>query len=170
MDFSMGVNPSLPPTISSQRERIKSLFRERKGAIVLRVVEVDVHRVNVLTTCRQYFDNLSFKPLHKGKIFSLGVAHDYGISGTNTKKRDEFNCMIRECKAGNIDMIIIKSISRFARNTIDCLNYVRQLKEINIPIMFEKENINTMDSKGKSYDHHNGFPCPTRKRIIIKEC
>ena len=57
--------------------------------------------------------------------------------------------MIDECMAGNIDMIITKSISRFARNTLDCLKYIRQLKEKNIPVYFEKENINTMDSKGE---------------------
>lgn len=78
-----------------------------------------------------------------------GVFADDGISGTNTKKRTEFNRMIDECMAGKIDMIITKSISRFARNTLDCLKYIRQLKEKNIPVVFEKENINTMDAKGE---------------------
>ena len=57
--------------------------------------------------------------------------------------------MIEDCEAGNIDMIITKSISRFARNTLDCLKYIRQLKEKNIPVFFEKESINTMDAKGE---------------------
>ena len=57
-----------------------------------------------------------------------GIFADDGISGTNTKKRTEFNRMIDECMAGNIDMIITKSISRFARNPLDCLKYIRQLK------------------------------------------
>ena len=78
-----------------------------------------------------------------------GIFADDGISDTNTKKREEFNRMIEECMAGNIDMIITKSISRFARNTLDCLKYIRRLKEKNIPVFFEKENINTMDSKGE---------------------
>ena len=78
-----------------------------------------------------------------------GIFADDGISGTNTKKREEFNRMIEECMEGNIDMVITKSISRFARNTLDCLKYIRQLKEKNIPVFFEKENINTMDSKGE---------------------
>lgn len=78
-----------------------------------------------------------------------GVFADDGISGTNTIKRTEFNRMIEECMAGKIDMVITKSISRFARNTIDCLNYIRQLKEKNIPVVFEKENINTMDASGE---------------------
>ena len=78
-----------------------------------------------------------------------GIFADDGISGTNTKKREEFNRMIGECMAGNIDLIVNKSISRFARNTLDCLKYIRELKEKNIPVFFEKENINTMDSKGE---------------------
>ena len=78
-----------------------------------------------------------------------GIFADDGITGTNTKKREEFNRMIEECMVGNIDMIITKSISRFARNTLDCLKYIRQLKDKNIAVFFEKENINTMDSKGE---------------------
>jgi len=78
----------------------------------------------------------------------VGIFADDGITGTNTKKREEFNRMIEDCMEGKIDMIITKSISRFARNTLDCLKYIRQLKDKNIPVFFEKENINTMDSKG----------------------
>lgn len=78
-----------------------------------------------------------------------GIYADEGISGTNTKKREQFNKMIEDCKAGKIDMIITKSISRFARNTLDTLNYVRTLKELSIGVIFEKENINTLDSKGE---------------------
>ena len=62
--------------------------------------------------------------------------------------RSRFFCQ-EECMQGKIDMIITKSISRFARNTLDCLKYIRQLKDKNIPVYFEKENINTMDSKGE---------------------
>ena len=78
-----------------------------------------------------------------------GIFSDDGISGTYTKKREGFNKMIDECMDGKIDMIITKSISRFARNTLDCLKFIRQLKEKNIPVFFEKENINTMDAKGE---------------------
>jgi len=96
----------------------------------------------------QLLDPLNCKQI--SKFFSPYLtAADDGISGTNTKKRDEFNRMIDECMAGNIDMVITKSISRFARNTPDCLKYIRQLKEKNIPVYFEKENINSMDSKGE---------------------
>ena len=87
---------------------------------------------------------------HFSKTFSPYLtAADDGISGTNTKKREEFNHMIDDCKAGNIDMVITKSISRFAKNTLDCLKYIRQLKDMNIPVLFEKESINTMDAKGE---------------------
>ena len=79
----------------------------------------------------------------------VGIYADDGITGTNTKKREEFNRMIQDCMDGNIDMIITKSISRFARNTLDCLKYIRELKEKNIPVFFEKENLNIMDSKGE---------------------
>ena len=78
-----------------------------------------------------------------------GIFADDGISGTSTKKREQFNKMIAACKAGKIDLIVTKSISRFARNTIDCLKYIRDLKAINVAIFFEKENINTMDAKGE---------------------
>lgn len=78
-----------------------------------------------------------------------GIFADEGISGTNTKKRDEFNRMIEECKVGNIDMVLTKSISRFARNTLDCLKYIRLLKEKGIAVYFQKENINTLDAKGE---------------------
>ena len=78
-----------------------------------------------------------------------GIYADEGISGTNTKKREQFNRMIDDCKAGKIDMIITKSISRFARNTLDCLKNVRLLNDLGIGVTFEKENIDTLDSKGE---------------------
>ena len=78
-----------------------------------------------------------------------GIYADDGISGTNTKKREEFNRMIEDCMAGRVDLVVTKSISRFARNTLDCLKYIRQLKEQNIAVYFEKENINTLDAKGE---------------------
>jgi len=79
----------------------------------------------------------------------VDIYADEGISGTNTKKRDDFNRMLADCREGKIDLIITKSISRFARNTLDCLNYVRELKDLGIGIIFEKENINTLDAKGE---------------------
>ena len=77
------------------------------------------------------------------------VYTDEGISATNTKKRDGFNRMVRDALNGKIDLIITKSVSRFARNTVDSLTTVRKLKEVGVEIYFEKENIWTLDSKGE---------------------
>lgn len=78
-----------------------------------------------------------------------GIYADEGISGTNTKKRTDFNRMIEDCMAGKVDMVLTKSVSRFARNTVDCITYIRKLKEKNIAVFFEKENINTLDGAGE---------------------
>ena len=79
----------------------------------------------------------------------VDIYADDGISGTSTKKRTEFLRMIDDCMAGKIDMIICKSISRFARNTEDCLHFVRKLKDKGIPVFFETENINTLGTGGE---------------------
>ena len=78
-----------------------------------------------------------------------GIYADEGISGTQMKHRDQFLKMIEECEAGNIDMIITKSISRFARNTVDCLTTIRKLKSLKNPveIYFEKERLYSLDDK-----------------------
>ena len=79
----------------------------------------------------------------------VDIFADEGISGTSTEKRTDFKRMIEDCKAGKIDLVVTKSISRFARNTMDCLNYVRLLKEKDIAVFFETENINTLDTTGE---------------------
>lgn len=78
-----------------------------------------------------------------------GIYTDEGISATNTKKRDGFKRMVADALAGKIDLIITKSVSRFARNTVDSLTTIRKLKEHNVECYFEKENIWTFDSKGE---------------------
>ena len=78
-----------------------------------------------------------------------GMYSDEGITATNTKKRDGFNQMVEDALAGKIDLIITKSVSRFARNTVDSLTTVRELKEKGVEIYFEKENIWTLDAKGE---------------------
>lgn len=77
------------------------------------------------------------------------VYTDEGISGLNAKKRDGFNQMVADALAGKIDLIVTKSVSRFARNTVDSLTTVRKLKEKGVEVYFEKENIYTLDSKGE---------------------
>ena len=79
----------------------------------------------------------------------LHIYADEGISGVSTNKREQFKKMIKDCEDGKIDMVITKSISRFARNTQDCLQYSRKLKNLGIGIFFEKKNINTLDAAGE---------------------
>ena len=78
-----------------------------------------------------------------------GVYTDEGITGTNTKKRDGFKRMVKDALDGKIDLIVTKSVSRFARNTVDSLTTIRKLKEHGTECFFEKENIWTFDSKGE---------------------
>lgn len=77
----------------------------------------------------------------------VGVFADRGITGTNTKNREEFNKMINLAMSGEIDLILTKSISRFARNTVDTLQTVRNLKTVGVEVIFEKENIHSLDPK-----------------------
>ena len=77
------------------------------------------------------------------------VYTDEGISAVTTKKRDGFNQMVADALEGGIDLIVTKSVSRFARNTVDSLTTVRKLKEKGVEVWFEKENIHTMNYKGK---------------------
>jgi len=74
---------------------------------------------------------------------------DEAKSGTQTKKRDEFLRMMKECENGNIDIIITKSVTRFARNTIDSIEAIRELKSLGIAVYFEKENINTLSERSE---------------------
>ena len=77
------------------------------------------------------------------------VYADEGISGTSIKRREAFNTMLQDALSGKIDLILVKSISRFARNTVDSLNTVRKLREKGVEVYFEKENIFTLDAKGE---------------------
>lgn len=83
----------------------------------------------------------------------VGVYADQGISGTNRKKRENFNRMIDDCKAGKIDLIVTKSVSRFSRNVLDCLSVVRELAELEpkVGVFFQTENINTLSRDSEIY-------------------
>ena len=122
----------------------------------------DVKKIRVAAYCRVSTDNEEQESSYDVQVKHFteyinsrsdwklaGIYADDGISGTNTKKREQFNKMMQDALDGKIDMIITKSISRFARNTVDCLNAIRKLKSNNVPVYFEKENINTMDSSGE---------------------
>ena len=78
-----------------------------------------------------------------------GIFADEAISGTGTAKREQFLAMIAACENGDIDLVITKSVSRWARNTLDSLQNIRKLKALGIPVIFEKENCNTMESSGE---------------------
>lgn len=110
-------------------------------AAYCRVSSDSAGQLNSFMAQLKYYENF----LADSKTETLiNVYADEGISGTQTKKRTEFNRMIRMCKNKKIDLVITKSISRFARNTVDCLEYVRQLKNLGIGVILEKENINTL--------------------------
>ena len=85
--------------------------------------------------------------------------------GVSTKKRDQFNKMIELCRKKKIDLILTKSISRFARNTLDCIKYVRILKSWGVPVIFEKENIDTSNMNSEMIFNLPEFLCPRGKRI-----
>lgn len=82
-----------------------------------------------------------------------GIYADRGISGTSLKHRDEFNRMIADCRAGKIDLIITKAVTRFARNVLDCISTIRMLKQLDPPVgvFFETERINTLDTTSETY-------------------
>lgn len=127
-----------------------------------RVVKSNEKKIHVAAYCRVSTDSDEQEESYDAQVkhfeeelqknpawISAGIYTDDGISATNTKKREQFNQMIDDAMAGKIDMIRTKSISRFARNTVDCLQNVRKLKSKNIGIFFEKEGINTLDANGE---------------------
>lgn len=133
--------------------------RRRIGS---RVVQDEIPKIRVAAYCRVSTDTDEQATSYEAQVEHYteyimknpawecaGIYADDGISGTNTKKREEFNRLIDDCMKGRVDMVITKSISRFARNTLDCLNYIRKLKDKNIAVYFEKEGINTLDAKGE---------------------
>ena len=133
--------------------------RKRVGS---RKTETQVQKIRVAAYCRVSTDSEEQESSYETQVSHytayiqskeewefVKVYADDGISGTNTMKREAFNQMIEDCESGKIDMILTKSISRFSRNTVDCLKYTRQLKALNIAVFFEKENINTLDAKGE---------------------
>lgn len=80
------------------------------------------------------------------------------------KKRDEFNKLIRQCKRGKVDMIIVKSISRFARNTLDCLKITRMLRELKVDVYFEEQNLHSIDPSSAITGERTASRRSTRSR------
>ena len=99
---------------------------------------------------------------------NAGIYADKGISGTMAKKRPEFLKMIKHCRQHKIDLILVKSISRFARNTVDCLEYIRELKALGIGVIFEKENINTLTETSEAMITIMGYFAQAESESISK--
>lgn len=120
----------------------QAVRRQLRVAAYCRVsTEEEEQQSSYEAQCTYYTDKIMTNP----EWTMAGIFADEGITGTSTKKRDDFNRMIRKCRQKKIDLILTKSISRFARNTLDSLKYIRALKELGIGIIFEKENINTLE-------------------------
>ena len=116
----------------------KSSIRQEQVAAYCRVsTEEEEQQSSYENQCKYYTDLIMQNP----KWSMAGIFADEGISGTSAKKRDDFMRMIKACKRGKIDLVLTKSISRFARNTVDSLTTVRKLKDHGVEIYFEKEYI-----------------------------
>lgn len=123
-----------------------SIEETRKVAAYARVSMESERLRHSLQAQTSYYEDLIRS--HPGWEFS-GIYADEGISGTRTRKRAAFQQMIRDCEAGKIDLILTKSISRFARNTVDLLQVVRHLKAIGVEVCFEEQNLSTFTEAGE---------------------
>ena len=128
----------IPPKL----EVVQASKRQLRVAAYCRVSTDDEEQLTSYEAQKNYYTD---KIMTNKEWTMAGIFADEGITGTSARKRPEFLRMIRQCKQGKIDIVLTKSISRFARNTVDCLNYVRALKELGIAVIFEKENMNTLE-------------------------
>ena len=123
--------------------KTKSVRRQLRVAAYCRVSTDDEEQLTSYEAQKNYYTD---KIMTNPNWTMAGIFADEGITGTSARKRPEFLKMIHQCKQKKIDLVLVKSISRFARNTVDCLNYIRALRQLGIAVIFEKENINTLDS------------------------
>ena len=130
--------PAKPETAKTQETK-----RQLRVAAYCRVSTDEEEQLTSYEAQQNYYTDY----IMKNRDWTMaGIFADEGITGTSARKRPEFLRMIRLCKKKKIDVVLTKSISRFARNTVDCLNYIRVLKDLGIAVIFEKENINTLES------------------------
>ncbi len=123
-------------------------YRQLRVAAYCRVSTQMEEQLNSYEVQKNYYtEKINSEP--KWKL--VGIFADKGITGTSALKRDEFQKMIRMCKRKQIDMIITKSISRFSRNTVDCLNYVRMLRQLDVDVFFEEQGIHSKDAGAEFY-------------------
>lgn len=135
----------IPPQTQYDRS-IRAEFKMLRVAAYCRVsTTLEQQETSYEAQVSYYTEKIQSNPNWK----LAGIYADDGKSATSTKRRDDFNAMLEDCMAGKIDMIITKSVSRFARNTVDSLQNIRKLKEKNIAIYFEKECVNTLESNGE---------------------
>ena len=126
----------------------KEKYRQKKVAAYCRVsTDSEEQLVSYANQKKVYTEMIASR---KDWCFA-GLFADEGKSGTRADKRPEFNKMINDCLAGKIDYIITKSVSRFARNTVDCLDYVRMLKSKGIGVYFEEQQIDTLKTDSELY-------------------
>ena len=128
--------------IPAKPEAVRASKRQLRVAAYCRVSTDDEEQLTSYEAQKNYYTD---KIMTNKEWTMAGIFADEGITGTSARKRPEFLRMVRQCKQGKIDIVLTKSISRFARNTVDCLNYVRALKELGIAVIFEKENMNTLE-------------------------
>ena len=136
----------IPPTIQPITHLARNAVVRRRVAAYARVSTSSEEQ---LTSYEAQVDYYTRFIQSKPEWEFVRVYTDEGISAVNTKKREGFNQMVRDALDGKIDLIVTKSVSRFARNTVDSLVTVRKLKEKGVEVYFEKENIYTLDSKGE---------------------
>lgn len=133
-------------TIRKIPEPIRELPQKKKVAAYARIsMETELMFHSFSAQVSHYSQLIQSNPQWQ----YAGVYADRGISGTGTKKRAEFNRMIADCEAGKIDIILVKSVSRFARNTLDLLKTVRHLRELGISVRFEEQNIDSLTEEGE---------------------
>ena len=137
----------IAPTITPQ-EQAKKLYRQLRVVAYCRVSTKQEEQLNSYETQKNYYtERINAEP----NWTLVAIFADKGITGTSVKNRDEFNKMIKLCKRGKVDMIITKSISRFARNTLDCLKYTRMLKAIGVDVFFEEQGIHSTQPGAEFY-------------------
>lgn len=132
--------------ISKIEPRLPSVPKRKKVAAYARVSMESERLMHSISAQVSYYSSLIQS--HPEWDYT-GVYADYGISGTGTAKRSEFQRMLADCESGKINIILCKSILRFARNTVDLLETVHHLNSIGVEVRFEKENIWTFDGKGE---------------------
>ena len=142
--FQQTVSPASPDVHVIQQEAKKDRII-RVGAYCRVSTDMDVQKTSLDTQMHAYERIIAEHPGWE----LAGIYADKGISGTAVNKRTEFLRMIEDAEAGKIDYILVKSISRFSRNTVDLLRYVRELKEIGVNVFFEKEHIDTGNSNSE---------------------